>query len=251
VHRPSVALVALLLVPGALEAQSIAERVASLGNGTLRLGFAARAGVCGGAGRAITITSGNDRGEWEPSCPPGLVRVSLRVRDGEVAEAHAYVGGRWRPASGPATDLGLVPAARAAGDLLALAERAQPDGEDLVTAAALADSVTTWPALLRLARRSDVPLETRRRAVFWLGEAAGEAATRGLDSLASTDGELEVRKMAVFALSQRPADEGVPALVHIVRTSRHAALRRAALFWLAQSEDARALALFEELLRSP
>ncbi len=58
-----------------------------------------------------------------------------------------------------------------------------------------------------------------------------------------------MRKPAVFALSQRPAEEGVPALIRIARTNRHPELRKTALFWLGQSEDPRALALFEEILR--
>jgi hypothetical protein len=249
-HRRIVILGALLLLPAALEAQTLAERAAALGEGTLRLSFAARAGVCGNGGHSITIVSDDERGEWENDCAPGPVRVSLRVRGGKVADAHAYVGGRWRPAEGRTTDLGTVPARQAAADLLALAEASRIDAEELVTAATLADSAIVWPALLRLARRTDVPMETRRQAVFWLGQAAGEAATRGLDSLAAdSGGELEVRKQAVFALSQRPADEGVPALIRIARTNPHAELRKSALFWLGQSEDPRAIALFEEILR--
>jgi HEAT repeat protein len=62
-------------------------------------------------------------------------------------------------------------------------------------------------------------------------------------------GDLEVREHAVFALSQRPAEEGVPALIRIARTNPHPELRRKALFWLGQSEDPRALTLFEEILR--
>jgi HEAT repeat protein len=86
--------------------------------------------------------------------------------------------------------------------------------------------------------------------VFWLGQAAGDAATKGLDSLAEdAGGDIEMRKQAVFALSQRPADEGVPVLIRIARTNRHPELRKTALFWLGQSEDPRALTLFEELLR--
>jgi len=127
---------------------------------------------------------------------------------------------------------------------------ASGDADALVTGATLADSAVVWPELLRLARRDDLPLETRRQAVFWLGQAAGDAAARGLDSITTDErGDLEVRKQAVFALSQRPADEGVPALIRVARTSPSRELRKSALFWLGQSEDPRALALFEDLLR--
>jgi HEAT repeat protein len=172
------------------------------------------------------------------------------VRGGRVADANTYVGGRWRPPEGKTTDLGPLPATQAAAELLALVEQRRADAEELVTAATLADSAVVWPVLLRIARRAELPLETRRQAVFWLGQAAGEAATRGLDSIATDrDGELEVRKQAVFALSQRPAEEGVPVLIRIARSNPHAELRKTALFWLGQSEDPRALALFEEILK--
>ncbi len=55
----------------------------------------------------------------------------------------------------------------------------------------------------------------------------------------------------MFALSQRPRDEGVPVLIRIARSHRDPKIRRRAIFWLGQSEDPRALALFEELLTRP
>jgi len=244
------ALLGLLMLPSAIAAQTVAQRIGATTDGRVRLSFAARHGVCGSGEHSITITSDDERGEWEGDCRPGPVRVSLRMHGGRVTEAHTYVGGRWRPSTEAVTDLGTVSAVAAADELLALAERADGDAEELVTAATLADSAVVWPGLLRLARRPDLPLETRKQAVFWLGQAAGEAATRGLDSLTTDEhGELEVRKQAVFALSQRPDNEGVPALIHIARSSPSGELRKTALFWLGQSEDPRALALFEEILR--
>ena len=229
-------LLAALALPARLEGQTPAQRVAAAGDGTVRLSFAARRGVCGNGGHNIPIMSDDEHGEWESDCTPGPVRVSLRVSGGRVTEAHTYVGGRWRSPQGATTDLGTVPAAQAAADLLKLAERASGDADALITGATLADSAVVWPALLRLARRDD--------------QAAGDAAARGLDSITTDErGDLEVRKQAVFALSQRPADEGVPALIRVARTSPSGELRKSALFWLGQSEDPRALALFEDLLR--
>ena len=54
---------------------------------------------------------------------------------------------------------------------------------------------------------------------------------------------------AVFALSQRPKDESVPALVRVAKTHPDPSIRKKALFWLAQSDDPRAIALFEDILR--
>ena len=239
-------------LPAPLAAQSLAQRVQGAGDGTVRLSFAAREGVCSRGPGSITILDDDDADEeWESDCEGGPVRVSLRIQGGRVADSETYVGGRWRAGRGRVTDLGVVPPQEAADLLLALAPHvSDDDGGELVTAATLADSVVVWPQLLRMARDSGIREETRRQAVFWLGQAAGHAATRGLDSIArDSGGEIEIRKQAVFALSQRPAEEGVPILIRIARSNRHPELRKTALFWLGQSEDPRALTLFEEILR--
>jgi len=243
------ALVALL--PAPVAAQSLARRIQDAGEGTVRLSFAAREGVCSSGPGSITIMDDADEEEWESDCERGPVRVSLRMQGGRVAESETYVGGRWLAGRGRVTDLGLVPAQEAADLLLALAPQVgEEDGGELVTAATLADSAVVWPQLLRLARATEVRQETRRQAVFWLGQAAGAEATKSLDSIAvDGGGDVEIRKQAVFALSQRPEDEGVPVLIRIARTNRHPELRKSALFWLGQSEDPRALTLFEEILR--
>lgn len=243
-------LAATLAAPAPIVAQSLAQRLAQVTDGNVRMSFAARQGVCGGGRNSIQIIDHEDDDEWESDCERGPVRVSLRLKGGRVTDSDVYVAGRWRQPGRQVTDFGLVPAPEAAQVLLGLARRADGDGGELITAATLADSVVIWPELIQLAKDQRVGMETRRQAVFWLGQAAGKAATRGLDSIARDDrGDLEVRKQAVFALSQRPTDEGVPALIQIARTNPHAELRKSALFWLGQSEDPRALELFEELLR--
>jgi hypothetical protein len=240
---------AVLLIPVSLQAQSLAARLRAAGDGPVHLSFAARPGVCGSGGHGISISKPDTDDEWESDCERGPVRVSLRMRGGHIASAEMWVGGRWR-AGNPATDLGSVSAPAAAALLLDLAPTAGGAGEELVSAATLADSAVVWPTLLRLARDQQIPEDTRQKAVFWLGQAAGAEATRGLDSIVHDDrGELEVRKEAVFALSQRPTEEAVPALIRIARTSREPEILKTALFWLGQSDDPRALGLFEEILR--
>jgi HEAT repeat protein len=147
-------------------------------------------------------------------------------------------------------DLGRIPGAKAADLLLDLAVRGGEDGEELIAAASIADSAVVWPRLLELARGRALNGETRRAAVFWLSQAAGEAATRGLDSIiADPTGDRDVREHAVFALSQRPRDEAVPALIRIAQGHGDPSLRRKAMFWLGQTDDERAVALFEAILR--
>jgi HEAT repeat protein len=231
--------------PAALGAQSLEQRVARVANGTVHLSFAARYGVCG-SGTNINVHDGEN--DWEYECGPQLVRVALRLLDHRVVDVRTYVGGRWRAAA-VATDIGTVRSQEAAAYFVALAEREKDISGDPVLAAALADSVTVWPSLLRLARIPTLPEEMRRTAVFWLGQQAAAEAGKALDSIAGDKrGDREVRKQAVFALSQREG-EGVPALIRIARSNPDPELRKTALFWLGQTEDPRALALFEEILR--
>ena len=236
---------ALGVVPG-LAAQSLAGRIEGVKDGTVRMSFAARDGVCGDGEHNITYSSGH-RGEWMGSCAHGPVRVVVERDGGRTTDIRTYVGGAWRGAA--TADLGTVGAVEASRWLLGVAERGEPAGEEAIMPATLADSTETWPALLRIARNQRSGQKTRKSAVFWLGQAAGEAATRGLDSIVNDrNGDREVRESAVFALSQRPHDEGVPALIRVARTSPDPKLRKTAIFWLGQSEAPEALALFEELL---
>jgi HEAT repeat protein len=234
-------------LPATLAAQTLAQRITAVGTGTVRLSFPARPGVCGDGRHNIRVVDAND--EWEEDCEPQPVRVALQVNDRRVTEVRSYVGGRWRSGVS-ATDLGSVRPQDAAGYFLALAEREGDVSGDPLLPATLADSIVIWPALLRIARNQAVPEETRRSAIFWLGQAAGAEAARALDSIAGdSSGDRDVRRHAVFALSQRSDNAGVPALLRIARTNPDPELRKTALFWLGQSEDPRALALFEEILR--
>lgn len=60
-----------------------------------------------------------------------------------------------------------------------------------------------------------------------------------------------MREQAVFALSQLPEARGVPVLIRVATTNRDRAIRRKAMFWLGQSDDPRAVALFEDILTKP
>jgi len=253
--------IALLLASAAptLGAQSIADRVSRAGDGTIRLSFATRPEICGRGGSISrgsnwrTNWNDNERSrdvEWDNACDYGPGRLVLDKRDGEIVALRFVVGGRWRPAGPNVTDLGTVPAKEAADYLLSLASTAPGRAaRDAIFPATIADSAVVWPALIRLAKDEERPRETRKQAVFWLGQAAGEAATAGLDSL-SRDASVdrEVQKQVVFALSQRPKDEGIPILIRVAKSHRDPEVRRDAVFWLGQSNDPRAIALFEELL---
>lgn len=257
----AVALATLALAAREAPAQSIADRVARVSTGTVRMSFAARPGVCG-SGNSIhhgngSRTSWSDHRwnssrdvEWDGECSRGPARLVIDKSGGHLTAIRFYVGGRWRPAGADVTDLGMVSSREAASYLVSIAQSDRGSiGSKAVLPATMADSADIWPALMRIARNPDVPRETRNQSVFWLGQAAGEAATADLSSLVVDNSvDRDVREHAVFALSQRPKNESVPALIKIARTNRDPEIRKKALFWLGQSHDPRALDLFEELL---
>jgi HEAT repeat protein len=257
----AVVLAALAGAASAASGQSIASRVARVSNGTVRMTFAARPGICG-SGNSIWHSNGRGRTtwgdnwntsrdvEWETDCSTGPARIVLDRRSGELADLRFYVGGRWRPAAPDVIDLGTVPATEAADFLLSIAQSEKGSmGEKAIFPATIADSANIWPALIKIARNADLPRSTRTQSVFWLGQAAGDAATANLkDIVLDNSVNREVRESAVFALSQRPRDEGVPALISVARTNKDPEIRKKALFWLGQSHDPRAIDLFEELL---
>ncbi len=95
---------------------------------------------------------------------------------------------------------------------------------------------------------SDQDRELRKKALFWLGQKAGERSLKFLGDVAEkNDGDTEVQKQAVFALSQRQKSEAIPKLIQIAKTHQNLAVRKQAIFWLGQSGDDRAVTYFKEL----
>ncbi len=269
-RAPSLALLTVAALAGRpLTGQNVARQIAAAPDGEVRFSFASRPEVCGhGNGYSIKGRDRRDRNNvsferqndaviyddvvYDQDCayPDGPVRVVLLHRKGAVTKVRTWIGGRWRDATPPGTDLGTVSAPEAARALLGIAGNpANTGGDDAVFPATLADSVVVWSDLLRLARNQQLPKQTRRSSVFWLSQAAGDSATVGLTELAESDKEeSEIRTQAVFALSQRPHDEGIPALMRVARTNKDPEVRRSAIFWLGQSDDPRALTLIEDLI---
>lgn len=248
--------------------RSEADRVLRAPDGEVRITYRAREDVCGdGRGMirfrdresylrvedAGATRTGSGRIWYRRPCIDGPARVAIQVASGRVTRVRAYVGGDW-PDRGPgATDLGELPPGVAAATLLDLARRTDNrTGDDLVFPAILADGVEIWPALLALARDARAPRSSRKTAIFWLSQEAGESATRDLGAFVENTGQdRDLREHAVFALSQLPREQGVPVLLRVARNNPDPSVRRKAIFWLGQSDDPRALALFEEILTRP
>lgn len=232
-------------------AQDLGRRIDSVKNGTVRFSFAARPGVCGDGRNNISVRTDRDSRwkdvEWE--CERGPVMVALSKEDGEVVSIRTYVGARWRAAASDVTNVGTVGVREATDWLLdaGTTARSKAAGE-AVFPATLADSVNVWPRLLRIARDDARAPRVRTQAVFWLGQAASDEATKGLADIADdAGGDRDVRKSAVFALSQQKGN-GVEYLLKIAQSNKDKEIRKQAIFWLGQSKDPRALDYFESVL---
>jgi hypothetical protein len=235
---------------------SVGARVDALQNGTLRMVYAPRAGVCGDGMSWYRIrtrstsymtgtfynTNGSGGRDVEVTCNPGPVRVVVVRKGGETRQIRTYVGGRWKADAG-VTDLGTVSAPDAARWLLGVAEQgSERIAGSALSAATLADSADAGPALLRIIADSKRPNGVRSSAMNWLGEVAGEKVAARLDSIAYEPGDRELRQQAIMALSRRPADEAVPSLLKMVESLPDRELRRTAVQALANTKDPRAIA---------
>src|SRR5215213_1939477 len=117
------------LITREVKAQSIANRVANVRNGKVRMTFASRPEVCGG-GNWIS-RGGNNRMNWsddqsadvvyDEECSHSPVRVVLSVNDGHVVRLRTYVGGRWRSPTSETVDLGAISTRDATNYLMSLA----------------------------------------------------------------------------------------------------------------------------------
>jgi len=97
--------------------------------------------------------------------------------------------------------------------------------------------------------KSDTDSGVRGQALFWLAQKAGKKAIATLQESTANDPDFAVKKKAVFALSQLPKDESVPQLIQVADTNSNPAVRKEAIFWLGETNDPRALAYLEGILK--
>ena len=251
-------MVAMVAIVPALQAQSLASRIAAAGDGAVTFHYAARPGVCGDGESFVRTGRSSYHGSWsskramEP-CIFGPVQVRLTLADGLVHRVETWVG---PPRSRDARDLGAVSAPEAARYMMTIAARGTAAAsKKAIFPAVLADSVTIWPALFPIARDTDTRSKsTRQDALFWLSRfASGAVAGRPNDPFAEDHEDVsadeDLKGHAVFVLSQLPRDQGIPQLLEVARSNPSWRVRSKAFFWLGQSGDPRAIELFEDVLR--
>ena len=227
-------------------AQDLAARIAATHADRVSFTFTAKPGVCGCGDNVSVHGARRDQDDDEDTCADGPVRVTLDLTGGAVTRVKTRVGGH---APTGATDLGDVAPAQAADWLLALAAKgAGRASEEAIMPAVLAKDAVTWPRLAAMAKDRELREETRKQAIFWLGQEAADQAVGSLADVVDDDPDHGVREAALFALSQQRSDHAIDVLIRVARSNPDLKLRRTAFFWLGQSGDPRGIALFEEVL---
>ena len=245
------AMIGVLLTPASrpASAQTLVQRIDGVRDGTVRLTYASRPGLCGDGRDAVqsgpvivVFPSMFGYGRSDSGvCFTGPVRVVIGRAEGETVSLRVHVGGRWS-ASDDSRDLGTVSAPEAARYFVREATRLGGRNADYALGAAVfADSATIWPDLVRIARDGNARSGTRQRAVFWLAtydEPDAAQAVRGLVTDASLDED--VRGGAIVALGRRDITAEDVALLRRIYPGLSPKLRDNVFLAVSRSDDPRA-----------
>jgi len=232
-----------------LRAQTIADRIAAVRDGTVGLRFQSRPGVCGNADGGIQqIGNRPNTGDWfsrEP-CISGPVFVAIARAGNDVANVRTRVG--MRPGDPSATmDLGDVSSVDAARYLATLAHHLSGrDADAALLAAVIADGYDVWPDFRRLVLDRDASANARAQALFWIGQS--ETPTANLVALYRELAPISLREQYTFVMSQRHDGDALDALIDVATHDRDTAVRKQAMFWLGQSRDPKAVKFFRDVL---
>jgi HEAT repeat protein len=103
--------------------------------------------------------------------------------------------------------------------------------------------------LLGVARDPKQPIDLRKQALFWAGQA--DAPMADLAALYDAMPDRTMREQLVFVYSQRDDAAAVDKLLDIARNDPDRELRKKALFWLGQSSDPRAAKALQDIIERP
>src|SRR5688500_11121798 len=250
---------ATLVAAPCLGAQSLADRVGAVKDGSVQMTYASRPDACGDGddvlelGRLITVyPSMRGHGWSKATCTFGPARVVMARRDGEITAVRTFIGGVRRASSGD-TDLGVVATREASAYFLDLASTAnRRTASSAIMAAAVADSVDIWRQLLTLARNENLSSDVRSSALYWMSGIAPAEAAAPLATLARSGSESKsLREGVIMTLAQLREGAGVPALIELTRRdSDERWVRDRAIFWLGNAADDRARATLRTLASS-
>jgi hypothetical protein len=117
---------------------------------------------------------------------------------------------------------------------------AMAEGED--------DAGRKW--LLTIARDENQPVEARKKAIFWAGQA-DNTPTADIASVYDAVRNETVKEHTIFVLSQRDDKAATAKLMAIVHGNDDPDLKKKALFWLGQKDDPEVTKAISDLITRP
>jgi hypothetical protein len=211
----------------------------------------------GGRGSVIEGGRSGSYGADRPPEPVPLeadarMHVLLRVAQGRVGRVRSFspdcaldAGGlefHWLTDVKPSESLALLASLVASEGKEA---KSPDDGKGVRDGALAAIAFHADPgadALLERFALPASPLDLRKQAAFWMGQARGRRGFEALRRLAREDAVPELREHAVFALTQSPEPGATSVIVEVAKRDPSAHVRGQALFWLGQKASRAAAA---------
>ena len=178
------------------------------------------------------------------------LRIYARSVDGKLTQLRSYAPSCKVTSKLPLQDLGLLPVDESLQWLIGkLQPRSKLTG-DLLAAIAVHEGAPAEEKLVALAK-SDPVKETRKDAIFWLGQVRGESGAARVRPFLLSDPDEDVREHAALSYSQSVAIDKGAVLIGQAKADPSAKVRSQAWFWLAQTgapetESAIAAALVAE-----
>lgn len=121
--------------------------------------------------------------------------------------------------------------------------------DQILMAAAQREDIESQRWLVSVARDGGLPVEVRKKAIFWASQS--DLPTAELTALYDVLTERALREHAIFALSQRDDKAATDKLLAIARGSGDMEVRKKALFWLAQKDDPEITKMIGSLVTGP
>ncbi len=212
-----------------------------------RLPAPLRHGVCRLEGRddGMNFQTNDESGARER---PERLLVLCRAVDGRISKLRVFTDDCELDAGG--LTVHWLEGVRSAESLARLAGHVAKTGVTTKEALRITDSALAAialhadpgaDALLEKFTGPAHPLETRKNAVFWLGNVRGGPGCEIVRRVLQTDASDSLREQCLFALSISKAPDAVPIMIAAARQDHSAHVRGQALFWLAQKAGEKAV----------
>jgi hypothetical protein len=166
------------------------------------------------------------------------MQIYARFKAGELDRVRAY--GRSCPVTTKSeiADLGDIDAAVSAAWLGTQIAPRRPLSSEAMAALAVHAGDDIDARLSRIAS-ADPAWESRKDALFWLGQVRGEPGARLIEPFLTRDPDAEIREHAAFAISQSRSPRRGDLLIAQGQQDSSPQVRSQAWFWLAQIGDPR------------